>query len=144
IPQGLSAIAKNVGIALVASFPRHLRSEKYTIGAGLWDSDGNDVLQYDKLHLWGDEEPQTFVPGEQAPKVVSWNGWNVGFQVCYDIEFPEPSRYLAENGVDLILVPTAIDAAAEYVTQTVVPSRAAENNVVVAYTNYPSSPQNEN
>ena len=139
IPQAVASIARDEGIAIAASFPRHVGNGQFTIAAGLWDATGGSILQYDKVHLWGAEEALAFVPAEEAPATAIWNGLRVGFQICYDIEFPEPARFLARSGAQLLLVPTAITESARYVAEITVPSRAAENNISVIYTNHPAS-----
>ncbi|HIY65028.1 MAG TPA: nitrilase, partial [Candidatus Agrococcus pullicola] len=110
-----------------------------TISAGLWAADGRQLLRYDKVHLWGEQERATFSAADDPANIVDWHGWNVGLQICYDIEFAEPTRHLATRGANLVLVPTAIDGTAHYVPEILIPARAAENGVVVAYADYPAS-----
>jgi predicted amidohydrolase len=55
--------------------------------------------------------------------------------ICYDIEFPEPARRLALAGADLVAVPTSLMAPYDVVARTLVPARAAENQLFVAYAN---------
>lgn len=136
IRPALSALAKEVGIAIAASFPLAREDGGFSIAAGLWDANGDEVLSYEKVHLWVGDEPLAFLPSTDAPGVAEWNGRTVAFQICYDIEFPEPSRYLAERGVDLLLVPTAIDGYSRYVPEVLVRARAAENSMVVAYADH--------
>lgn len=135
-PSRLSALAAGAGIAVAASFPEARSDGTFAIAAGLWDSDGAELLRYEKVHLWGTEEPLAFSAAATCPRVAEWNGRRVGFQICYDIEFPEPARMLAELGADLVLVPTAIDHGSVYVPEVLVRARAAENGIVVAYANH--------
>lgn len=140
IPQAVSAIAREAGIAVAASFPLAREDGTFSVAAGLWGAAGDEVLVYEKVHLWGEVEPLAFTPSEQAPATAVWNGRRVGFQICYDIEFPEPARELAARGVDLLLVPTAIDGHSTYVPELLVRARAAENAMVVAYADHPAAP----
>ena len=139
IPASVAALAQETGIAVVGSYPHQHAGGRSTISAGFWDAGGRQLLRYDKVHLWGDDERGTFAPADAASAIVDWNGWNVGLQICYDIEFPEPIRELVRRGADLVLVPTAIDGEAQYVPDLLVPARAAENGVIVAYADYPAS-----
>ncbi|MBK0421548.1 nitrilase [Leucobacter sp. CSA2] len=136
IPSDIAEMAADQGIAIAASFPFARSDGSYAIAAGLWDRRGAEVLRYEKVHLWGADEPLAFSPSAARPEVAEWNGRTVGFQICYDIEFPEPTRGLAERGADLILVPTAIDGFSDYVPAVTVRSRAAENALVVAYADH--------
>ena len=64
------------------------------------------------------------------------NGWQVGLLICYESEFPEAMRQCALDGADLVLVPTALGIDWPIVSRCVIPSRAFENNVFLAYANY--------
>ena len=68
--------------------------------------------------------------------VVDLNGWQLGMLICYDVEFPENARQLALAGADLIAAPTANMIPYDVVATTIVPARAFENQVYVAYANY--------
>lgn len=136
----LAQIARDAGIAVAASFPLARDGGGFSIAAGLWDAAGHELLTYEKVHLWADLEPLAFTPSDKAPAIAQWNGRTVAFQICYDVEFPEPARYLASRGVDLLLVPTAIDGHSNYVPNVTVRSRAAENAMVVAYADHAARP----
>ncbi len=140
IPAAAAAIARETGIAVAASFPLARQDGSFAIAAELWDAAGASVLRYEKVHLWGDVEPLGFSPSTEVPQLAEWNGRRVGFQICYDIEFPEPARSLAARGVDLLLVPTAIDGHSDYVPELLVRARAAENAMVVAYADHAGQP----
>jgi len=51
------------------------------------------------------------------------------------VELPEPVRALALRGAQLIAVPTSLMAPAHAVAQVLVPARAMENQLFVAYAN---------
>ncbi|NWJ69658.1 hypothetical protein HX744_03595 [Pseudonocardia sp. ICBG1122] len=67
---------------------------------------------------------------------MTWNGWGLGLLVCYDVEFPETVRALALAGADAVLVPTANMLPYDHVPRVLVPARAWENQVYVAYANW--------
>jgi predicted amidohydrolase len=76
-----------------------------------------------------------FRAGESLPAVIELDGIRVGLLICYDVEFPETVRLLALQGVDLVAVPTALMEPFEVVVRTIVPARAVENQVFLAYAN---------
>ncbi|WP_293699853.1 nitrilase-related carbon-nitrogen hydrolase [uncultured Agrococcus sp.] len=139
IQQRVAQVAASTETGIVTSYPRRQDDGSITISAGFWAADGRQLLSYDKVHLWGEEERTTFAAADAPAQVVDWRGWNVGLQICYDIEFAEPARHLASRGANLVLVPTAIDSTAHYVPDILIPARAAENGVVVAYADHPAS-----
>jgi len=65
-------------------------------------SDRGEVAgRYDKLHLMGGDK-RFFLPGEGAP-VFDTGEFRFGVLICYDARFPEPFRYLREQGARLIV-----------------------------------------
>jgi predicted amidohydrolase len=61
------------------------------------------------------------------------DGLRLGILICYDVEFPETARALALAGADLVAVPTALVRPFDVVARTLVPARAYENQVHIAY-----------
>ncbi|MFC3608518.1 carbon-nitrogen hydrolase family protein [Stutzerimonas tarimensis] len=90
-------------------------------------------LVYRKTHLWGDDRA-IFEPGHEL-RVCQWRGIGVGLLICFDIEFPEPARALAEMGAQLLLVCNGNMAPYGYVHRTAGSARAQENQVFVAMCN---------
>ncbi|QHE74933.1 carbon-nitrogen hydrolase family protein [Hydrogenophaga sp. PBL-H3] len=135
LAQAVGAIAQRHGIAIVYGYPEHHAGSKPYNAAQFISADGQRVANYRKTHLFGDIDRAQFSPGPQAPAVFGWNGWRLGLLICYDIEFPEPARGLALQGADAILVPTANMVAFDEVQRVLLPARALENRVYVAYAN---------
>jgi predicted amidohydrolase len=128
-------IAKEHNIALVFGYPE-LVGDKVANAALFIGADGKTVLNYRKVHLYGDLDRQMFeVRGSEFP-VVAYLGWNIGLAICYDIEFPETGRLLAIHGADCILVPTALMPPYTAVPCAVVPARGYEEQVYIAYANH--------
>lgn len=135
LARAVAGIAQQHGIAIVYGYPeRHAEGKPFN-AAQFIAADGQRVANYRKTHLFGDIDRSQFSPGPQAPIVFGWNGWKLGLLVCYDIEFPEPARSLALQGADAILVPTANMVQFDEVQRVLLPARALENRVCVAYAN---------
>ncbi len=100
------------------------------------DRSGETLATYAKTHLFGDVDRAQFVAGDGYAPVVELGGWRLGLAICYDIEFPETARLLALAGAEAILAPTANMAPFDSVALRLVPSRAEENALYVAYANY--------
>lgn len=130
----LSAIARDNDIALLVGLPELADGGVYN-SCILFDRTGTVRATYRKTHLFGDLDHDQFSPGDALPQVVDLNGWKVGLAICYDIEFPEVARHLALHGAEAILVPTANMEPFESVCTRLVPARAEENAVYVAYVN---------
>ena len=136
IAERAAAIARRHGIALVYSAPREGAGGRWHIAATLLDDAGRAVLSYDKVHLFGEEERRAFAPAEDAPQVVEHGGLRVSLLICYDVEFPESVRAASDQGAELLLVPTALGAGFAAVPNILLPARALESQVVIAYANH--------
>ncbi len=55
----------------------------------------------------------------------------IGTLICYDIEFPEPSRVLALKGAEIIIVPSVWSIPAMNRWHIQLPARALDNTVFV-------------
>lgn len=130
----VAGIARSAGVAILYGFPEREGDEVFN-AAQLVDGDGTVLAKHRKAHLFGDLDTRTFTPGAGGLAVADLDGVRVGILICYDVEFPEAVRSLALAGADLVAVPTALMRPYEVVARTVVPSRAYENQVYVAYAN---------
>lgn len=131
----LAGIARNNGIGLVYSLPRP-DGHHLNISATLVDAAGAEVLDYGKVHLFGDAERAAFIGATEAPGVVQFKGLSLSIVICYDVEFPETVRAAAVRGADVVLVPTALAHGFDEVPQVLVRARALENHVALAYANH--------
>ncbi|NUK67199.1 carbon-nitrogen hydrolase family protein [Streptomyces lunaelactis] len=103
--------------------------------AQLIGPDGDRLANYRKTHLFGCFEQQWFTPGEQPVVQAELGGIRIGMLICYDVEFPENVRAPALAGTDLLLVPTAQMHPFQFVAESVVPVRAFESQMYIAYVN---------
>ncbi|WAM00061.1 carbon-nitrogen hydrolase family protein [Streptomyces sp. Je 1-369] len=97
--------------------------------------DGARLANYRKTHLFGGFERDSFTPGEQSVVQAELGGVRIGLMICYDVEFPENVRAHALAGTDLLVVPTAQMHPFQFVAESLVPVRAFENQLYVAYVN---------
>ena len=95
-------------------------------------------LVYAKQHLFGPYEKALFVAGNRSCEVFEVGGLKAAALVCFDVEFPERVRELAQAGAQVIFVPTALPAggSGRMVAEYVVPTRAFESQVFIVYINH--------
>ena len=103
--------------------------------AQLISADGTRLANYRKTHLFGCFERDHFTPGDQQVVQAELDGVRVGVLICYDVEFPENVRAHALAGTDLLIVPTAQMHPFQFVAESMIPVRAFENQMYVAYVN---------
>ncbi|MBP7003591.1 nitrilase-related carbon-nitrogen hydrolase [Amaricoccus sp.] len=136
LDAALAAAARRHGLALLAGYPRRDAEGRPVNAVRLVDRTGATVATYAKTHLYGDVDRSQFAPGDRLAPVAELLGWKLGLAICYDIEFPETARALALAGAEAILVPTANMAPFASIATRIVPARAEENAVFLAYANY--------
>ena len=68
--------------------------------------------------------------------LFSISGIKISLMICYEVEFPESVRKAAIDGAQLVVVPTALVKQWGVVADCVVPARAFENGVWLAYANH--------
>jgi predicted amidohydrolase len=132
--SALGDLARRHGTALVYGTVDHTAHGRHNV-ARLVDRDGRRLARHAKRALPPFPVETLFEPGAETT-VVTWEGVKLGLLVCFDVEFPENVRAAARAGAELILVPTALWERVPIVARMVVPVRAYENGVFVAYANY--------
>lgn len=132
----VAEIAKRWGVGILVGYPERAPDGSIYNTVQMIDRKGATRAVYRKTHLWGDVDNDQFSPGEALSQIVEIEGWKLGFAICYDIEFPELARSLALAGADAILVSTASMTPYETVATQMIPVRAEENEICVAYCNY--------
>ncbi len=133
--QAIAQICRKYAIAIAYGFAE-ARGEQFFNCVQLIDQSGERLVQYRKTHLWGDLDRELFTAGDQFAPVVEIDGWKIGLLICYDVEFPECARQLALQGAELVLVPTGLMQPWRAVAEQLVPVRAYENQIFIAYANY--------
>lgn len=128
-------IARSLNLALVFGYPEKL-GDKIANSAALIGPDGALLLNYRKVHLFGPMERNIFKETGSEFPLATLHGQKIGLLICYDIEFPEAARRLALAGADIILIPTALSEPYEGVPTHIIPARAYENQVYIAYANH--------
>ncbi|MGC5344696.1 carbon-nitrogen hydrolase family protein [Streptomyces sp. DT24] len=132
--RDIAAIAAHHGVAVLYGYPERLGDLVFN-AAQLIAPDGTRLANYRKTHLFGGFEREWFTPGEDPVVQAQLYGVRIGLLICYDVEFPENVRAHALAGTDLLLVPTAVMHPFQFVAEHVVPVRAFESQLYIAYVN---------
>ena len=116
--ERLGALAKELGIVLVASLFEKRAAGLYHNTAVVLERDGSIAGIYRKMHIPDDPgfyEKFYFTPGD-AERLDGESGFTpvdtsvgkLGLLVCWDQWYPEAARLMALAGADVLLYPTAI------------------------------------
>jgi predicted amidohydrolase len=126
------AISYNVNI-ITGSLPSIERDGLKNIGY-LCHRNGS-VDTYEKIHITPDETKHWGIQGGNSLKVFDTDAGRIGILICYDVEFPELARLLAEQGMQLLFVPFLTDTQNAYMrVRLCAQARAIENECFVAIT----------
>jgi omega-amidase len=96
---------------------------------------GRQIFRYDKIHLFrpgGDD--RYFRPGSGFGVFSagpSKDKLRAGVIICYDLRFPELTRFLARKGADILFVPARWPEVRDDAWQTLLKARAIENQMFV-------------
>ncbi|MDP2238445.1 MAG: bifunctional GNAT family N-acetyltransferase/carbon-nitrogen hydrolase family protein [Bacteroidales bacterium] len=124
------AISYNINI-ISGSFPEIQNDRLYNVGY-LCRRDGS-VERYEKLHVTPDEVKVWGMERGNKLKVFDTDCGKIGILICYDVEFPELSRLLADDGMDILFVPFLTDTQNGYSrVRHCAQARAIENECYVA------------
>ncbi|MEL6481798.1 MAG: nitrilase-related carbon-nitrogen hydrolase [Pseudomonadota bacterium] len=132
--QSVGEIAARHGLTIVAGGP--LLREGAVYNAALAFGPAGLLASFAKLQLFGDVDREQFAAGSALSPVFEVAGWKVALAICYDVEFPEIPRRLAIAGAELLAIPTANMKPYTSVCTRLVPARAEENGLAIAYANY--------
>ena len=100
-----------------------------------FDAQGTEVANYHKIQLFGPREAAIYTAGDRYA-MFDIAGHKAAILICYDIEFSHHVKALADQGVQVLLVPTANMAPYFQVARVTVPAMSANHGVAIAYANY--------
>ena len=124
------AITYNINI-ITGSMPEVVDNNLYNAGY-LCKRDGG-IERFEKLHVTPDEAKVWGLQGGKEIKTYDTDCGRIGILICYDIEFPELSRILSHEGIDILFVPFLTDTQNGYSrVRNCAQARAIENECYVA------------
>ncbi len=124
------AISYNINI-ITGSMPEIVGDRLYNVGY-LCRRDGS-VERYEKLHVTPDEAKVWGMQGGSKIHAFDTDCGKIGILICYDVEFPELGRLLADEGMDILFVPFLTDTQNGYSrVRNCAQARAIENECYVA------------
>jgi predicted amidohydrolase/ribosomal protein S18 acetylase RimI-like enzyme len=124
------SIAYNINI-ISGSMPEVINHKLYNVGY-LCKRDGT-TERYEKIHVTPDEAKVWGMQRGSEFKVFDTDCGKIGILICYDVEFPELSRILAKEGMDILFVPFLTDTQNGFSrVKLCAQARAVENECYVA------------
>ena len=106
---------------------------------GIFVFPSGELSIYNKRKTFGLAKENDYFTAGNKEQIVSWKGWNIQLQICYDLRFPEICRNrMLENGdaaYDLILYVANWPEKRSLHWNALLTARAIENQCYVAGVN---------
>lgn len=116
---------------IAGAYPQYVNENKIENISYIFLRDGS-IQQQTKLHPTPSEVENWQVSGGHELNVMNTDCGKIGVLICYDIEFPELSRRLIDQGAQLIFVPFCTDERQGYLrVRYCAQARAVENQCYV-------------
>jgi len=123
------AVSYNINI-ITGSMPLLENGSVYNV-SHLCRRDGTIEMQK-KIHITPHEKRDLVIEGGNQLQVFATDAGRVGILICYDVEFPELGRVLAEQSMDVLFVPFWTDTKNGYLrVRHCAQARAIENECYV-------------
>lgn len=124
------AVSYNINI-ITGSMPEVRDDGLYNVGF-LCHRNGT-VEKYTKIHITPNETKVWGMVGGNKIQAFDTDCGKIGILICYDVEFPELSRILADQGMNILFVPFLTDTQNGYSrVRGCAQARAIENECYVA------------
>lgn len=134
-----SALAKELNVNIVCGSVANKKADGFYNTAYVFDRTGAVIAEYGKTHLFTPSgEHEAFRAGTRTCR-FELEGKKCGLIICYDIRFPELTRTLALEGVDLLFVVAQWPAKRTMHLETLARARAIENQMFLALCNSAAS-----
>ena len=127
----IGELAKKYKVNIVAGSVSNVRGGKVYNTAFVFDRTGSCIAEYDKTHLFTPMgEDDYYTCGDHLCR-FTLDGVKCGIIICYDVRFPELTRSLALQGLDMLFVVSQWPKERVFHLRTLATARAIENQMYV-------------
>lgn len=125
------AIKHNINI-ITGSMPYVKKEDNGLYNVGFLCRRDGTYEMYEKIHVTPDEVKSWGLSGGKRVQTFDTDCAKIGVLICYDVEFPELSRLMADQGMQILFVPFLTDTQNGYSRVRVcAQARAIENECFV-------------
>lgn len=137
--QQLAEVAKQHSIVIAYGYVEKGADHTIYNSVQVINEEGQSIINYRKIHLTPDE--QHFFSMGSDIIVKSIKKGTIGVMTCWDLAFPELARALANQGADLLLVPSAWEKPHDKPYEIFSQARAIDQTVFLATCNHVGASQ---
>jgi predicted amidohydrolase/GNAT superfamily N-acetyltransferase len=132
IRKRISELAIEYNVNIISGSMPFIEDDKLKNVGYLCRRDGS-YDWYEKIHITPSEISAWGMTGGAKIQCIDTDCGKIGVQICYDVEFPELSRIMADQGMNILFVPFLTDTQNGYMrVRNCCMSRAIENECYVA------------
>lgn len=131
----IGALAKEYSVNIVAGSVSNLRCGKMYNTACVFDRTGKCIASYDKTHLFTPMGEDEYYEKGDHLCTFTLDGTKCGLIICYDIRFPELTRSLAVQGLDMLFMVSQWPKVRTSHLRSLTTARAIENQMFVVCCN---------
>jgi predicted amidohydrolase len=131
---GVAELARRRGVAVIYGFPEIDNRRLYNSVACI-SAVGEPLAVHRKRLLPPGPESDYFDVGA-GDTLCKVGDFSVAIVICYEAEFPEAVRSATLAGAQLVAAPTALSEVWPDIANRMMPTRALENGVYLAYANH--------
>lgn len=135
IKAKFSSLAKELNVNIVAGSVATLKDGKAYNTAYIFSRNGECVSEYDKTHLFTPMNEDKFFEFGSHTCTFELDGVKCGIIICYDVRFPELTRTLALDGIEMLFVVSQWPDKRIPHLETLTKARAIENQMFVVCCN---------
>lgn len=128
----MSGLSSKYGLTIIAGSHPVFAGDSLLNIAHVCLPDGS-IVEQPKLHITPNERKWWGISGGQSLGAIQTPKAKIGVLICYDVEFPEAVRQLADEGAEILFVPFCTDNRQGYLrVRYCSQARAIENQIYVA------------
>jgi len=128
-----SAMAVSYNINIITGSMPEIGEDGVLRNAGYLCRRDGSIERFEKIHVTPDEAKVWGMQGGNAVRTFDTDCGRIGVLICYDVEFPELSRLMAQDGMQMLFVPFLTDTQNGYSrVRHCAQARAIENECYVA------------
>lgn len=135
VKEHIGGLAMEYGVNIVAGSVSNRRGGKIFNTAAVFDRKGACIAEYDKMHLFTPMGEDGFYARGDHICVFSLDGIKCGVIICYDLRFPELTRRLSLDGIEMLFVVSQWPRERIAHLRCLTAARAIENQIFVVNCN---------
>ncbi|MFO8109307.1 MAG: carbon-nitrogen hydrolase family protein [Thermoplasmata archaeon] len=136
--EKISKVSVEKDVTIVCGMPeKELPGYGRLFNSALVTTPDGGINSYRKIHLpnFGPFQDKRYFESGGLPELIDTPVGKIGLIICYDIFFPELSKYYAMNGADMIICISASPSTTRVFFEKVMFARAIENTCYLLYSN---------